>query len=356
MIIKTDCIHFKGDIPCFPNKMHGYHCECMEYKKIQCTILIIKLGAIGDIIRTTPLLRRIRKEFPDAYITWLTYSSEILSPDWVDRILKVSAENIEFIKNIKFDWVINLDKDPIAISLTNTLKAKRKSGYTIDEWGHARAISSDAEKHKWLTGIFDDLSKQNKKHYVEEMFDICGFEFNDEEYIINVDIAEKEWNIDKSKRVVGLNTGCGGRWSSRLWPKEYWVKLAKDLLENNFEVILLGGEQENEKNKIIAELSGAKYFGYFSILTFISLLNECELIITAVTLAMHLSIALKKKLILFNNIFNKNEFYLYGRGQILEPEFDCNCYYSPVCGNNCMQYIYPEKVYFEVNKILGLKP
>jgi ADP-heptose:LPS heptosyltransferase len=354
MNINTDCIYFKGDIPCSPHKMYGYHCECKEYKKIKHTILIIKLGAIGDVIRTTPLLRKIRKEFSGAYITWFTYTPEILHPDWVNKILKVSAENIEFIKNIKFNWVINLDKDPIAIALTNSLNADRKSGFTLDEWGHPKAISSLAEKNKWLTGIFDDLNKQNKKHYVEEMFAICGFEFNDEEYVINVDLEEKAWNIDKSKRVVGLNTGCGGRWSSRLWPKENWVKLAKNLLENNFEVILLGGEQENEKNKWIAELSGAKYFGYFSLSTFISLLDECELIITAVTMAMHLTIALKKKLILFNNIFNKNEFYLYGRGQILEPEFDCNCYFSPVCENNCMQYIYPEKVYFEVNRLLGL--
>jgi heptosyltransferase-2 len=354
MTIKTDCIYFKGDIPCSPHKKFGYHCECQEYKKIQQTILIIKLGAIGDVIRTTPLLRKIRKEFPDAYITWLTYTPEILSNEWVNRILKVSAENIEYIKNIKFNWVINLDKDPIAISLSNSLKADKISGFTIDEWGHAKPISSKSEEHKWLTGIFDDLNKQNIKHYVEEMFDICGFEFNNEEYIIESNPGSFNWDIDKSRKVIGLNTGCGGRWVSRIWPLEYWVELGKDLLSKNYEVILLGGEQEDEKNKIIAELSGAKYFGFFSLLTFISLLNECDLVITAVTMAMHLTIALKKKMILFNNIFNKNEFHLYGRGQIMEPEFDCSCYYAPNCPNNCMQYIYPAKVSSEVNKLFDL--
>jgi heptosyltransferase-2 len=66
--------------------------------------------------------------------------------------------------------------------------------------------------------------------------------------------------------------------------------------------------------------------------------------VSAVSMAMHITIALKKKLVLFNNIFNKNEFYLYDRGVILEPDFDCPCYFTSVCPNNCMQYLYPEKV------------
>ena len=346
MIIHSDCLFFKGDIPCKPHKEFGYHCEdCPSYKKITDRILIIKLGAIGDVIRTTPLLSRIRKEYPNAQITWLTYSPDILSKVWLDRILNVTVENIEFLKNINFDWLINLDKDGIAISLTNSINAKRKSGFTIDEFGHAMPITTEAEKHKWLTGLFDDLNKQNTKHYVKEIFEICGYEFNGEEYILEVDTSVQNWNIDKTKQVIGLNTGCGGRWTSRLWPTDYWIGLAKELLKNDYEVILLGGEQEDVKNKLIQKESGAKYFGFYPIKTFISLLNNCDTIVSAVTMAMHLAIGLKKNLILFNNIFNKNEFYLYGRGEILEPDFDCDCYFSPTCPNDCMKYLLPEKVY-----------
>ena len=345
MLVHSDCRFYKGDIPCQPHKKHGYHCEgCPEYKKVSNNILIIKLGAIGDVIRTTPILRKLRENFPNAYISWLTYSPDILSKSWVDRILNVTPENIELLKQINFDWLVNLDKDALAISLANTLNAKKKSGFSIDNFGHAKPISSQAEEHKWLTGLFDNLNKQNTKHYVQEMFEICSYEFNSEEYILEVESSGKNWNIDKTKNVIGLNTGCGGRWTSRLWPTEYWIKLAKDLLVNGFEVILLGGEQEDEKNKFIQKESGAKYFGYFSLKIFMDLLNQCSTIVSAVTMAMHLAIGLKKNLILFNNIFNKNEFYLYGRGEILEPDFDCDCYFSQTCPNDCMQYLYPEKV------------
>lgn len=351
MIVHEDCKFFKGDIPCKPHKEYGYHCEgCPSYKKISDNILIIKLGAIGDVIRTTPLLRKLRKEFPDAYISWLTYSPDIISKSWVDRIFNVTTENIELIKNIEFDWLINLDKDGIAISLANSIKAKKKSGFTIDKFGHAKPYGKSPEEHKWITGLFDDLNKQNTKHYVQEIFEICGYDFNDEEYILEVEPSGNKWNIDKTKKVIGLNTGCGGRWSSRLWPTEYWTKLAKDLLSNGYEVILLGGEQEDEKNKFIQNESGAKYFGYFPLKVFMELLNQCDTIVSAVTMAMHLAVGLKKKLILFNNIFNKHEFYLYGKGEILEPDFDCDCYFTPICPNNCMQYLYPEIVFNSIKR------
>lgn len=351
MIVHTDCLLYKGDLPCKPHKEHGYHCDsCPSYKKTSEKILIIKLGAIGDVIRTTPLLRRIRSEFPNAQITWITYSPDILSTNWVNRILNLSLENIELVKNIEFDWLINLDKDSVAISLANSLHAKRKSGFSIDEFGHAKPISTKAEENKWLTGLFDDLNKQNTKHYVKEIFEICSYDFKDEEYILDVESSGNTWQIDKSKKVIGLNTGCGGRWTSRLWHNEYWIKLSKDLIANGYDVILLGGEQEDLKNKFIQKESGAKYFGYFSLKVFMDLLNQCDTIVSAVTMAMHLAVGLKKNLILFNNIFNKNEFYLYGRGEILEPDFDCDCYFTPVCPNDCMQYLLPEKVFDAVVK------
>lgn len=352
MEVKNDCIFFRGDIPCVPNKKKGYRCTCLDYKKIENTILVIKLAAIGDIIRTTPLLRKLRKIYPNSYITWLTYTPEIISDEWVDRILKVTPENIELLKNTPFDWLINLDKDPIAISLTNSVEAKKKSGFIIDEFGHAKPISSEAEYDKWLTGLFDDVNKNNTKNYVQEIFEIAGFEFSGEEYILELRKDSYTWDIDKTKKVIGLNTGCGGRWISRLWPVEHWIELSKLLINNGFEVILLGGEQENERNIEISEQSGAKYLGHYPLPVFISLMDKCDLIVSAVTMAMHLAIGLRKKVIIFNNIFNKNEFYLYNRGEIVEPDFDCDCFFTPVCPNNCMQYIYPEVVCKHIKKLI----
>lgn len=343
--INTDCKYFRGDIPCQPHKAHGYHCDnCPEYKKISKKILIIKLGAIGDVIRTTPLLRKLKEKYPDSMIVWLTYFPEVLSTDFVDRKLAVNIENTELIKNMQFDHAINLDKDPLAISLMKSVKATQKNGFTIDEFGHCKPHPFEAEIHKWITGLFDDQNKMNTKHYVQEIFEIAGYSFQDEEYILEDTIENAQWALDYNKTITGLNTGCGNRWLSRLWPEEYWVKLAKQLLKKDYEVLLLGGPDEHEKNQRIAQKSGAKYFGHFDLQTFINEVNQVDIVVSAVTMATHIAIGLKKQLILFNNIFNKNEFYLYNKGVILEPEIECDCYFDDKCPNECMNYLYPETV------------
>ncbi len=61
--------------------------------------------------------------------------------------------------------------------------------------------------------------------------------------------------------------------------------------------------------------------------TFINLVSNMDLVVTAVTMAMHITLGLEKKIVLFNNIFNKNEFELYGLGEIIEPENKCTCFF-----------------------------
>lgn len=356
--LKKDCRFFRGDIPCKPHKQFGVHCldetgkDCKHFDPVKEKILIIKLGATGDVIRTTPILHPIKKQFPNSKIFWLTLSPAVV-PETVDVVLDFNLANIEFLKAEKFELLINLDKDKEACALANLINSKEKKGFILKD-GIPFPANSLAE-HKYLTGIFDDYSKQNTKNYMVEMFEIIGFDYNGEKYILpNFKSQNEDWNLDKKKKVIGLNTGCGGRWTSRLWKDEYWISLAKSLLQNNYEVVFLGGELEDEKNKMLAEKSGGKYFGYFSLEKFIGLVDNCDLVVTAVTMAMHITIGLNKKIILFNNIFNKHEFELFGLGEIIEPEKECTCFYKPTCTNpeyRCMDLISVEKVFESINRL-----
>ena len=97
----------------------------------------------------------MRKELKNAEITWLTYTPEVLSSEWIDNIIDVTIENIEWVKNNRFDWLINLDKDRLAISLAKSINAVKKSGFTMDEFGRCAPFGTSAEEHKWSTGIWD---------------------------------------------------------------------------------------------------------------------------------------------------------------------------------------------------------
>ncbi|HLX12456.1 MAG TPA: glycosyltransferase family 9 protein [Bacteroidota bacterium] len=355
--LKRDCRFFRGDIPCQPHKQFGVHCvddngnDCPHYERTSLRILIVKLGALGDVIRTTPLLHKLKAETPHAEIWWLTLSPEIL-PKTIDRILPFNPQSISIIMATPFDIVYNLDKDREACAIASLANAKIKKGFLLKD---GKCIPADAAaEHKYLTGLFDDYSKANTKCYQQEIFEMCGFPFTGEEYIMPEPPA-KEWNLPHDKKIVGLNTGCGGRWTSRLWPMPNWVELARKLTAAGYLPLLLGGEQEHEKNLKIAHESGAAYLGHFPFTTFISEIDQCDLVVTAVTMGMHLTIGMKKKIVLFNNIFNKHEFELYGRGEILEPDFECSCYYSPVCPNNCMQYLKVDTVLGSVKRLLGSK-
>ncbi len=352
--LKFDCRSFRGDIPCKPHKQHGVHCvdeqgnDCKYYDRVGKKILIIKLGALGDVIRTTTLLRRIKQVDPASEIWWLTLSPDVL-PKNIDVILPFTAQSLATLSGVTFDTIYNLDKEKEACALVATLSARVKKGFTLRD-GKAVPVDADAE-HKYLTGVFDDLSKANTKSYQEEIFEICGYKFSGETYMMP-ELMKFEWKLPSKKRIVGLNTGCGGRWTSRLWPEKYWVSLAKKLKKAGFVPLLLGGEQEHKKNLSLAKQSGALYLGHFPLKQFLSEMNQCELVVTAVTMGMHFAIGLEKKIVLFNNIFNKHEFELYGKGEILEPDFDCDCFYAPVCPNNCMQYLSVEKVYNSCIKLL----
>ena len=209
--IKFDCRHFKGEIPCKPNKLRDKVCpSCDEYDKIETRILIIKLGAIGDVMRSTPLLNRFRKDYPGPHITWITHTPEILPKDWIDEVCKFEFASVFKIENTEYDIAINLDKDKEACMLLKNVKAKRKFGFTWEN-NHV-APATPAAEHKLITGVFDTISKENTKNYMEEIFEICDMKFNGEPYLLNYDVklAERFNDIKfaaDGKKIIGLNTG-----------------------------------------------------------------------------------------------------------------------------------------------------
>ncbi len=355
-VVKTDCRQYRGHIPCKPNKLHGVHCsDCSYYEPMRERFLIIKLGALGDVIRTTPLLRKIRSLHPQAEIWWLTNTPDFL-PDDVDRKLKLDLPALLQIEETEFDYLFSLDKDYEAAALANRVKARVKRGFLLKD---GKTVPADHLAYKkYLTGIFDDVSKANTKSYPEEIFEICGFTFGGEKYMLsNFESDGYSWNIGLPRPLIGLNTGCGGRWTSRLWSEDNWAKLASGLMANGFGVLLLGGEQEDARNKSIARKSGAKYLGYFPLRQFVNLVDQVDLVVTGVTMGMHITIGLNKKIVLLNNIFNKNEFELFGLGEIVEPEKECKCFFSPECVNEeyfCLDHLHFDKVLDVVTEVLGV--
>ena len=263
MIYKSDCRHFKGHIPCKPHKQHGYHCDdCPAYEQVSKRILIIKLGAIGDVIRTTPLVVKFRKDFPSCKITWLTWTPDILPASQIDEVLKWDHNSLMYVQNSIWDIAINLDKEKEAGALLKVVDAKKKFGFVLKD--NEIQPMNELALHKFLTGMFDDVSQANTKSYLQEIFEICGYKHQGEPYLMDTHSDKGyTWNLPKGKKIIGMNTGCGGRWTTRLWSIDKWVELIGKLkLQHpDAELLLLGGEAEDARNKEIQKRSGATYLG-----------------------------------------------------------------------------------------------
>ena len=352
MKVHTDCRHYRGDIPCAPHKSSGTHCaHCEQYEPVDGHILLIKLGAVGDVIRTTPLLHRMKSLFPRKEIHWLTHHTEVL-PDLVDRTYTYTLAHVETLKSMQFDLLLNLDKDSEAGALALSIQAEQKLGFGLEQ-GRCVPLSKSAES-KWLTGLFDDLNNQNEQSYPEEIFSLCGWKYRKEEYILPIP-EDKPWDLPANKRIVGLNTGCGARWPTRLWPENHWIQLARAIREKGDVPLFLGGPDEHHKNERMARESGGSYLGFFDLTEFMSMMNRCDVVVTSVTMALHIALGLQKQVILFNNIFNAHEFELFGRGVILEPPVDCKGCFRKKCDVTCMELIEPDDVLRELENLSGKK-
>ncbi|MEO8169181.1 MAG: glycosyltransferase family 9 protein, partial [bacterium] len=116
MLIHTDCRYYEGAKPCDFHKRDGRLCEgCNDYDPITFRILIVKLAAVGDVLRTTSILPALKKKYAGSQITWITKASAaplLKSNPYVDRVFVTEGNYIEYLRNEKFDLGICLDADP----------------------------------------------------------------------------------------------------------------------------------------------------------------------------------------------------------------------------------------------------
>ncbi|MAH03901.1 hypothetical protein CMI39_03905 [Candidatus Pacearchaeota archaeon] len=251
-------------------------------------ILIVKLGALGDVVRTTVLLSELTGE-----IHWLskTNSKDLLNS------LKISKKY--FIENNKdllklqdeyFDLVISLDEEKEVLEIVKKIKTKRLIGIYLDSNGD---INYTKESSYWfdmsLSSKFgkkraDELKYENTKSVSQILIEMIGKKWIGQEYDFGI-IPER---FEKVRNKIGLIKVCTGIWPNKAW-KGY--EILKEKLEEKYEVNFL--EIKNSLKEHIDEI------------------NNCELVVCGDTLGMHIALALKKKLVILFNCTPPQEIYGY---------------------------------------------
>jgi len=326
---------------------------CQHYDPWGKRILIIKLGASGDVIRTTPILKPLRDREGPCQVTWITdpISADLLKQTAsIDRLLPYSDENCMILQSQEFDLLLNFEKEPRAIALAELVRAKKKLGFASTTGG-ALSVYNPESIYALRLGLSDELKfRVNQKTYPEIVFEMIGLDHHGEEYEIGLSETARQYGgnfvesagFDRSRMVAGINTGCGHVFQTKQWTLEGFAGLIDALRERgDCQIVLLGGPREVEFNRQLMEMAGNGVIDAgcdSSIDEFMGLVDLCDLVVTADTMAMHIAIGLRKQVVAIFGPTCDEEVDLFGRGEIIDTDFECSPCYLKTCDKNptCM--------------------
>lgn len=332
-------------------------------------ILVIKLAAMGDVLRTTPLLSALKEKYPTSHITWVVDrpSYDLLKRNKeIDRLIAFGPEIRMQLEVEEFDLVLGLDKDPRAAALSTLVKAREKKGFGLSTLGNIFPLNPES-RYAFELGINDELKfKNNKKTYQEIIFEAVGFQYHGEPYHLDVEPEEDEYAAGVLKQagvrdgslLVGICPGAGPLFANKGWTVEGYAALIDSLNQiNGVQVILLGGQAEIDKNAKIKSQVTTKLLdaqNHHSVLQFSAIIHRCSFIICGDTLPMHLAVGHGKHVLVIMGSTCPQEIDLYGRGEIIMSPIECAPCYKKTCDiiDHCMVQIPAERVFEKAKQII----
>ncbi len=322
-------------------------------------ILIVKLGAIGDVLRTTSLLPGLKEKYEPAEIDWVTseISAELLYKNPYLGKIFVWGEPVG-----EYDLVIGLEDDREVCEFVSSAKTEKivgaysekgKTTYTPSAWFDMSVIS------KYGIEKANELKKTNRKTFQRHMAELLGIKISPYVFSLTpeeIEYGEKfvrELGIGARDEVIGINTGAGRRWPQKSWGVSQTIQLVNRFKkELGSTCLILGGEEERERNRMISSETGMPDAGIHSLRHFASVINQCKTVLSSDSLAMHFTIALKKRIVAFFGPTSATEIELYGLGEKLTPSIECLTCYKKACQvvPNCMDYLSVEDVFQAVKR------
>jgi len=360
-----DCRHFEGDRPCrFRRPCEG----CPHFAPLGLRVLIVKLAARGDVLRTTPLLPALKQAHPGSHVTWVTRpeSIEMLAGlEEIDRLLPLDVDALARLGAERFDEVWCLDKEPAATGLATRVAADVKRGFLLGPHGNLVPANDDAD-YAFRLGIDDALKfRGNRRSHQEILFETVGLPWRRQPYRLEVPTASarrarERWadgGLAPGERVVGFNVGAGEGFAHKDWRVEGFAELADRVRsELGLRVALLGGPDDRPRVDAVAKrVPDALDPGAApSILEFAALVEGCAAVVSGDTLAMHLALARGVPVVAIFGSTCPQEIELYGRGERVVPAIACHPCYRRRCDldPSCADAVSAEQVFSALLRVL----
>ncbi|GBD93107.1 ADP-heptose:LPS heptosyltransferase II [bacterium BMS3Abin05] len=344
MIPIPDCKKFTGYKPCEPFKK----CEtCRTPVPVGTHILLINLDALGDVLVTTAVLPALRRKYPVSTIRWITRKNALpllQNNPYLDEILVWKGDNRLILQNMRFDLALNADKNRNSSALIQTVYAGQKMGFGINAFGAIIPLNDQAE-YNFRMGIDDQLkfydNQRSGQAILAETFDL---DYRRDEYVLQLTPEEealsrayrRQMGIGEKEPVLGINTGCSVRFPNKKLTLEQHIDLIKRISKKfpNVKIILLGGPEDTERNKIIKKAVGERARETPTaegLRRGIVYENMADVVMTGDSLGMHIAIALKKWVIAWFGPTSPQEIDLYERGEKIITDVPCAPCWNTKC-------------------------
>lgn len=326
-------------------------------------VLIIKPGAVGDLLHLTPTIRALKRANPEAELTVLVGHQTSLdlfrNNPLVDKTIvydrkgmhRSISSRIAFLKDLRsrrFDLVLNFQRSNITTWLfIAAIRPDRVLVYHKARKRMVHAVVNYLETLAPLGVTSDDLALEfapgaEAERFADELF---------------------ARNRLSAVPVVALNTGATR--AVNRWPAERFVELA-DLLAERLAVrcIIVGGPDDVQQAEDIRSRTRSQPLslaGATSLLELGAVLGRCTAVVTADTGPMHVATAVRTPVVALFGASAPERTGPVGTGHrvIMARGLSCSPCQQKTCNNamkmECMSRITAEEVAREVEAILAAR-
>lgn len=257
--------------------------------------LIIRLSSIGDIVLTTPVVRCLRNQYPDAEIHFLTKQSFrgiVASNPHINKVHTL-GDSFELmlheLKTEEYDYIIDLHHNLRTLRIKRFLKGVKSFSFN----------KLNVEKYIYTNLKINLLPK---KHIVDRNLDAIASlgVVNDGrglDYFIPEADRVASSDIPVSHQFGYIAVVIGAALATKKMPLHKLKALCAAI---QFPIILLGGKEDAADGAAIAAVDDIRIYnacGKFNLNESADLVNNARLVITHDTGLMHIAAALQKPII-----------------------------------------------------------
>lgn len=294
-------------------------------------ILIIQTAFIGDVILATPVIEKLKRFYPEAEIDFLLkkgYQALLANNPHLRQLLLFDKDQQKYrnlwklmrkIRSEKYDLLINLHRFASSGFLAAFSGAKEKIGFDKNPFAFSYS-------RKFPHQINDP---QHPVHEVERNLSLIQH-LTDRE-LVRPHLYPSKDDFKKVEQAYPyVCMAPASKWFTKQWPAEKWIQLI-DALADRYEVILLGGKEDQELCDHIIHASQAQRLlnlaGKLSFLASAALMQGAVMNIVNDSAPLHMASAMNAPVIgLFCSTIPEFGFGpLSEKSWVLETYHELNC-------------------------------